>query len=104
MMNLADVVKANECISLYKPFRSEDMLVTTDTCKKTNNLFIKSFCIRSLTMVSFVYTKVRGFLVSRKVKHSYIFFKCMSIENNYVNICAMFYVPFIWVCLNKRKQ
>ena len=37
IMNLADV-KANECISLYKPFSSEDMLVMTDTCKKKNNL------------------------------------------------------------------
>lgn len=101
MMNLADV-KANECISLYKPFSSEDMLVMTDTCKKKN--FYKSFCIRTLTMVIFVYIRRLGFLISRKVKHSYIFFKCMSIENNYGNICAMFYVPFIWVCLNKRKQ
>lgn len=31
--NLADV-KANECISLYKPFSSEDMLVMTHKEKK----------------------------------------------------------------------
>lgn len=33
MMNLADV-KANECISLYKSFSSEDMLVMTDMQEK----------------------------------------------------------------------
>lgn len=40
-----------------------------------------------------------GFLISRKVKHSYIF-KCLS--RIIVNICAMFLCAFYLGCLNKR--
>lgn len=44
-VNMANVVKANECISLYKPFRSEDLgIVMTDTCKE-KKLFIKHFVL-----------------------------------------------------------
>lgn len=90
MMNLADV-KANECISLYKPISSEDISYDRHARKKIT--FYKSFCIRTLTMV-ILYIRMLGFLISRKVKHSYIFFKCMSIENNYVNmrnvLCAFY--------------
>lgn len=45
-MNLAAIVKANECISLYKLFSSEILLAIIDTCKeKKDNLFINLFVL-----------------------------------------------------------